>query len=586
MTHPDSPTPAVILFDGICNLCNSTVAWVIEHDRRQRFSFASLQSAAAADLLRSAGADRSLAVSDSMVLVDAAGVHGGSDAVLRIARGLGFPWSLAAVLALAPRPLRDEAYAWIARHRYRWFGTRESCYLPTSELRARFLDAAEPDRPAETRAPLATLAEPTAATPLDPASVPPGPVWTFALRCILIYVFFFVFPFPLGTPPLGLKIPGADKLMHAFVPWVGKTLFGLQITQFPAGSGDTTYNYVEVLVYVVVAILGAILWTAIRRGRAVGSFTFEAVTIYVRYFLAGTLLSYGLDKMLLLQFPAPGPYRLMVAYGESSPFGLLWTSMGASPLYQFFSGFSECVSGLLLLWRRTTLLGALLAAGVLLNVVMLNAGYDVPVKIFSFHLLLLALFVAAPYAGRLTSVLLLDLPIAAARPRPLLALSGWRRRALLALQVAFLLWLTLGQGVAMYRLLHPTRALQADRPLHGTYAVESFTLAGVADRALPDPERWVRVGIDGRGYAAIRYADGHLQQVGSAVDADKKTLTFENDDGQAIFVLTFDPAAAGVVALQGSAGKRSLAVRLKRDDTVSVLTAHGFRWINEFPDYQ
>jgi len=135
----------VILFDGVCNLCNASVRWVIARDRGAVFRFASLQSGAGKQVLAAAGADAG--GPDSVVLVDEAGVHTQSEAVLRIARRLGRPWTLAAAARVLPRPWRDALYAWVARHRYAWFGRRDACLRPTPALRARFLDADEPTPP-------------------------------------------------------------------------------------------------------------------------------------------------------------------------------------------------------------------------------------------------------------------------------------------------------------------------------------------------------------------------------------------------------------------------------------------------------
>ena len=134
-----------MLFDGVCNLCNATVQWIIRHDRRGRFRFASLQSRAAADAIASAR-EKPAAMPDSVILVDRGRVLTRSDAVISIGVELGFPWSLAAIARVVPRRLRDALYAWIAANRYRWFGRRESCIVPTAELRSRFLDADEQRR--------------------------------------------------------------------------------------------------------------------------------------------------------------------------------------------------------------------------------------------------------------------------------------------------------------------------------------------------------------------------------------------------------------------------------------------------------
>lgn len=130
----------LILFDGDCNLCNGAVQFVIRRDPAARFSFASLQSEAGRRALAEAGEQD---LPDSIVLVQGSRVRVKSAAALAIARGLRLPWPLLSVFWLVPYPLRDLVYDWVARNRYRWFGKRDSCWVPTPELRARFVDAPE-----------------------------------------------------------------------------------------------------------------------------------------------------------------------------------------------------------------------------------------------------------------------------------------------------------------------------------------------------------------------------------------------------------------------------------------------------------
>jgi predicted DCC family thiol-disulfide oxidoreductase YuxK len=136
------PHPPLVLFDGVCNLCNASVTWILRRDGRARFQFASLQSNVARERLAAAHAPAELP--DSIVLIDEDGVHTRSTAALRVARGLGFPWSMAAVFFVLPRFVRDALYDVVARNRYRWFGKRETCALPRPEWASRFLDAREP----------------------------------------------------------------------------------------------------------------------------------------------------------------------------------------------------------------------------------------------------------------------------------------------------------------------------------------------------------------------------------------------------------------------------------------------------------
>lgn len=130
---------ATILFDGVCNLCNGFVTFIIARDPGARFRFAPLTSDAAQALLRQSGV--TMPIPDTVVLIEDGRVYFRSDAPLRIARGLTFPWPLAYALVIVPRFIRDRVYDAIAARRYRWFGRREVCMVPTADLRQRFLDS-------------------------------------------------------------------------------------------------------------------------------------------------------------------------------------------------------------------------------------------------------------------------------------------------------------------------------------------------------------------------------------------------------------------------------------------------------------
>lgn len=128
----------MILFDGVCNLCNGFVQFVIVRDPAQRFRFGALQSASARRMLDRH--DTPQPPPDSIVLVEDSRVFTQSTAALRIARRLRFPWPLTYVFIAVPRPFRDWIYRIVARHRYAWFGRREQCIVPTPPLRSRFIE--------------------------------------------------------------------------------------------------------------------------------------------------------------------------------------------------------------------------------------------------------------------------------------------------------------------------------------------------------------------------------------------------------------------------------------------------------------
>lgn len=128
----------IVFFDGYCNLCNRSVAFIISRERHEHFRFASLDSTTAQ--ARLAAYAQHAPLPDSVLLLDADGLHARSDAARRIARHLARPWPwLAALSGLVPRVLRDALYDVVARNRLRWFGRRDTCAIPTAAQQARFL---------------------------------------------------------------------------------------------------------------------------------------------------------------------------------------------------------------------------------------------------------------------------------------------------------------------------------------------------------------------------------------------------------------------------------------------------------------
>lgn len=566
----------VILFDGVCNLCSTAARWVIERDRRGAFRFASLQSEAARGLI----ADRApgVAIPDSVVLVDGEGVHTRSSAALRIARRLGFPWSMLAVAAIVPTVIRDRVYDWIARNRYRWFGRQNACLAPTPELRERFLDANEP----------VCVVEPATSAV---ALVDDGPrtlvgLWARLLhRVVIVFLFLNVFPFPIGAIPYTEKPAEVySEWQKSSVVWVAKSVFGIEITVFPGGSGDTTYNYIELFTNATIALSIGILWTLAARGRTVGAWCRDRFSIYVRYYLATVLLGYGWHKVMPIQMPFPGPDRLIGTIGDMSPMGLLWTLLGASPAYQIFAGLGEVIGGGLLLWRRTTVAGALVSAAVMTNVVAMNFCYDVPVKLYSSALLLMALYLAAPHLVRLAAVVVLNLPAQPVVLRPFPIRWRWLRWTACMVKTAYVGLVMIVPVYMNYQYLKSDGLLAPTKPWHGIYRVESFVRDGVADRALEDADRWVRVGINGMGIGAIQRADGSSKRQMMTVDEAKSTMTIKRRDEPEPMVLSFSMPEAGVVKLEGPFEGGQISATLRRtEDVKPLLTTRGFHWINEFP---
>ncbi len=134
-SNSSANSSVIVLFDGVCNLCDNTVQFLLRHDLKKRLTFASQQSEAGQELLLRFG----LPTLEGLVLLEGRKIFTGSDAALRLFRHLGGYWPALEVLRVFPRPLREWVYRFIARNRYRWFGKKDACMVPTPEVRARFL---------------------------------------------------------------------------------------------------------------------------------------------------------------------------------------------------------------------------------------------------------------------------------------------------------------------------------------------------------------------------------------------------------------------------------------------------------------
>jgi len=128
----------VVLFDGVCNLCNESVQFIIKNDKKNTFQFSSLQSEFGQKILTKNQLNTN--DFDSILLLDQEKIFDKSDAALRIAKELDFPIRLLSVLLIIPKPIRDYYYSIIAKNRYKWFGKKESCWIPTAELKNKFID--------------------------------------------------------------------------------------------------------------------------------------------------------------------------------------------------------------------------------------------------------------------------------------------------------------------------------------------------------------------------------------------------------------------------------------------------------------
>jgi hypothetical protein len=286
-----------------------------------------------------------------------------------------------------------------------------------------------------------------------------------------------------------------------------------------------------------------------------------------------------------LQMPFPSLSRLLEHYGDLSPMGVLWASIGAAKGYEIFAGSAELAGGIFLFFPRTTMFGALICLADAVNIFTLNMTYDVPVKLFSFELILLAVFLLAPDARRLADVFFLD---RAAPPSSQKPLFGGRVANRIALAVQILVGASL-LATNLYGSIQYERtygAGVAKSPLYGIWTVEDFSLDGQArPPLLTDNARWRRVIFENSGYANIQQMDEKGQYYRANVNVGAKTVALTKlADAKSKADFSFSQPAPGQLVLDGSIDGHKVHARLEWfDRSKFLLVSRGFHWVQEYP---
>lgn len=415
-----------------------------------------------------------------------------------------------------------------------------------------------------------------------------GPAWGPVKKLLFLFAFVYLVLYNFPSPLYYLHIDQVDawyfQLWRPLVPWVAKHVFNVTITVH--GGGDSVFAYVQIFCFLAISIAAALIWTLLDRKRRNYARLYEWLRVYIRFVLAVTLIEYGAWKIFPSQFMAPDTDRLMRPFGDFSPMELLWAFMGASVAYNVFTGLAEMAGGLLLTLRRTTLLGALVCIGVMSNVVMLNLSYDVTVKQFSVHLLLMAVFLAAHDSRRLANLLVLNRPAEPEEVRPLFQ-RKWLARTAAAFAAVFILYETGTLLYGSYRDLVDYGSEAASRsPLYGMWTVEELVVDGkVRPPLVTDEKRWRRMFFNTPGRFTIQLMSDSHERYNLVHDENKRTLVLsKRGDPSWKTTLVYRQPRPDVLFVEGPFDGHQVRARLLLTEPPEfLLVTRGFHWINERP---
>ncbi len=406
-----------------------------------------------------------------------------------------------------------------------------------------------------------------------------------AFRFSVVYLGLTIVSTQLFSAVFMLPSPRFLTGVNDLVAWIGTHIFRISgpISVAFTGSGDTLLNWVLTGTLLIIAVCVTAVWSLVSRRDSYPRMNMW-FRLLVRFALGATLVRYGFGKLIPVQMPTVFLARLVEPFGDFSPMGVLWSSIGASPAYEMCVGAIELIPGILLFFPRTTLLGALLALIATTGVFVLNMTYDVPVKLLSFHLVLLSLVLLAPYARNLCDLLLLSSPLIPAQEPPI-GRTPRRRRQWLVAQAAYgvlIVLLAVGAAVTLWSRTGPGAEKS---PLFGIWDVQQMTVDGnVHPPLLTDTTRWRRVVMQAPTAAVFQRMDDSFESYTTEFDTDGKTLTITPVSGTGASTMTYQRVSPDLLVMEGTIDGRIVRLELiPRDLRSFVLNSRGFNWVQDVP---
>ncbi len=428
----------------------------------------------------------------------------------------------------------------------------------------------------------------------------PNPSWTLLQK--ICFRFFFIY-FILYTSPWNSLniIPGISYLIDLFnqgFAWAVTIsnehffqVFGIKhVVQVFNGSGDTSFDWATNYFMLVIAAIGAAIWSLVDRRRKSYRQLNYLLCLFIRYSLALIAFSYGIAKVFALQMPFPNLSQLSTPLGDLLPMRFSWLFIGYSTPYEVFSGVMEVLVALLLLYRRTATLGVLIGTAVFINVMMLNLCYDIPVKLYSMNLVLLCFYLVANEYRRMACFFVLNKPADCCSVYSQPLTKKWMRisRIIIKLAVVFLLCKSGYDELQNYRGYSVAKTHKDFKP--GVYDVAQYVVnKDTLPPLLTDSIRWKDFIIENSSYGSINTADPLLRRrygrgyFNFTVDTLQPVIHIKKlaQDSTDLYTFRYLLPDSNTIQLSGTQKNDSLFIMLKRSARHFQLAEKQFHWLSE-----
>ena len=434
---------------------------------------------------------------------------------------------------------------------------------------------------------------------MDTPAMETWPAWQrVVFRFFFVYLLLQIAPWNMFAPLPG--VPALLGVIEAGISWAvqfgNRELFHVRDTLIPPnGSGDTSFAWAQLWLYLTVALATCAVWTIADRKRGAYVTLRYWLHLIVRYYIAAAALGYGVIKIFGLQMGFPTTSQLATPLGDLLPMRFSWLFIGYSPTYQIFSGIAETVAGLLLLFRPTITAGLFVATGAFLNVVLINLSYDVPVKLYSSHLLLACLFLLAADAPRVFNFLILNRATPATHAYDFVLSRPWQMWGARAVKLFVVYNMLVAPVVGGYQRVQAARQPAVPGPFRtGVYEVREFAVNGVAVPSSPgDSMRWKDVIFDSNGAGSVGTADAFFQRrygrgyFRYKADTARRTASVWKTsaipgDSTFLFTLRYEVPDTNVLRFSARIRADSVHVELVRRERHFPLAERQFHWLSEY----
>ena len=377
-----------------------------------------------------------------------------------------------------------------------------------------------------------------------------------------------------------------NPLFEASFRWIGTTIFTINYEYEVSGngSGDHTFAYLTLFVTVVLTAIAVPFWGLIDRKRTSYNKLFYWFLVFIRIVLIAAMLLYGFVKVFKLQFPSASLTHLLDPLSDFSPMGLAWTYMGFSKGFNVFVGLLEVLGGLLLIPRRTQTLGSFIIIGVMTQVAMMNFCYDIPVKLFSVHLILMALIIFIT-DNRFLNVFIKNKavetypyyhPISNTKYHKVIF---WIKSIGLFVLISFISF--------NFYTTESHRGNNRKKPLlYGIWETSYFIKNGdTLPPLITDEYRWRYLIVDLKEKATIKTMDDVKHQYKFIADSiSQKILIHEESSDSEYYNFSYEHPDIQTLQLDGIMDSDTLRIKFGRKNHEEFnLNARGFNWINERP---